>query len=175
MEAPDVIIGSFDENYLVLPEQVIVTAMREHQKYFAVRKKEGSLAPAFIGVINGTPKDKAVVIRANEGVLKARLEDAKFFVAEDMKVPLEAWGEKLTGITWLEGMGTMKDKSVRIQKLVKMIADLCKVPSKALGEAALLLLRPHLVNEYHPGKRIQQPPGSDGRDLRRPTGQAGGR
>jgi len=141
IESPDVILGSFDPQYLDLPEQVIVTAMREHQKYFAWRDEKGSLAPCFIGVINGTPVDKSVVIRANEGVLKARLEDARFFVSEDLKVPLETWGEKLSGITWMEGMGTMADKSLRLQKLVKKIAVQCKVSkdvSKTAEEAALL-------------------------------------
>lgn len=141
IESPDVIVGSFDPQYLDLPEQVIVTAMREHQKYFAVRDKENALAPCFIGVINGTPVDKSVVIRANEGVLKARLEDARFFVSEDQKVPLETWAEKLAGITWMEGMGTMADKSLRLEKLVKKIAELCRVSkesAKVAGEAALL-------------------------------------
>jgi glycyl-tRNA synthetase beta chain len=141
IEAPDVVMGSFDPKYLELPEQVIVTAMREHQKYFAVRDPEGRLAPSFIGVINGTPRDKQVVIRANEGVLKARLEDAKFFVSEDLKVPLEAWAEKLSGITWLEGMGTMADKAQRLQKLVKKLAPafgLSKDSTRATEEAALL-------------------------------------
>jgi glycyl-tRNA synthetase beta chain len=141
IESPDVIMGSFDPKYLELPDAVIVTAMREHQKYFAVRDQAGKLLPHFIGVINGTPKDKAVVTRANEGVLKARLEDAKFFVSEDLKIPLEEWAEKLNGITWLEGMGTMADKSARLEKLVKKVAELCHAPKemeKALGAAALL-------------------------------------
>lgn len=141
IESPDVIMGSFDEKYLELPDQVIVTAMREHQKYFAVRDASGKLLPRFIGVINGTPRDKQVVIRANEGVLKARLEDAKFFVAEDMKVPLEGWAEKTAGITWLEGMGTMQDKALRLQKLVKKLGPLFGIPKDAVKtaeEAALL-------------------------------------
>jgi len=140
IESPDVILGSFDPKYLELPDEVIVTAMREHQKYFAVRAS-GKLAPAFLGVINGTPKDKQVVIRANEGVLKARLEDAKFFVAEDLKVPLETWAEKLAGITWLAGMGTMADKSERLARSVKKLAPLfhvAKDAAKAAEEGALL-------------------------------------
>jgi glycyl-tRNA synthetase beta chain len=141
IESPDVIMGSFDPQYLDLPEQVIVTAMREHQKYFALRDPQGNLAPYFIGVINGTPRDKAVVIRSNEAVLKARLEDARFFVAEDMKFSLESWGEKLSGITWLEGMGTMADKSVRLAALVKKLGPLCGLAKEKLKdteEAALL-------------------------------------
>jgi len=141
IESPDVIMGSFDPKYLELPDQVIVTAMREHQKYFAVRDTTGKLLPYFIGVINGTPKDKQVVIRANEGVLKARLEDAKFFVSEDMKLSLEGWAEKLSGITWLEGIGTMADKSLRLQKLVKKLAPLfglSKDVAKTAENAAIL-------------------------------------
>ena len=141
VESPDVIMGSFDPKYLELPDRVIVTAMREHQKYFAARDQNFILLSYFVGVINGTPRDKSVVVRANEGVLKARLEDAKFFVAEDMKIPLENWAEKLSGITWLEGMGTMADKSQRLGKLVKKISSLCglsKDAAKAAEEAALL-------------------------------------
>lgn len=141
VEAPEAILGSFDSKYLELPDRVIVTAMREHQKYFAARDQNFNLLSHFVGVINGTPKDKSVVIRANEGVLKARLEDAKFFVNEDLKLPLKTWGEKLSGITWLEGMGTMADKSIRLQKLVKKLAPLCgasKDSVKACEEAGLL-------------------------------------
>ncbi len=141
VESPDVILGSFDPKYLELPDAVIVTAMREHQKYFSVRDKQGVLLPHFIGVINGTPKDKKVVIQANEGVLKARLEDAKFFVSEDLKVPLEEWAKKLSGITWLEGMGTMEGKARRISQLVVKIAELCRAPKESLPilmKAALL-------------------------------------
>lgn len=141
IESPDVVMGSFDPKYLELPEQVIVTAMREHQKYFAVRDREDKLAPYFIDVINGTPRDKAVVIRANEGVLKARLEDAKFFVSEDMKVPLETWAEKLTGITWLEGMGSMAAKAERLSGLIKKMGPLCglsKDKTEVAAQAALL-------------------------------------
>ena len=147
IEAPDVILGSFDRKYLELPDRVIVTAMREHQKYFSLRDGEGKLLPYFIGVINGTPKDKNVVIRANEGVLKARLEDAKFFVAEDLKTALDDWAAKLSGITWLEGMGTMADKSERLHKLAKKIGELCGAPKEAIltAEAAALLCKADLA------------------------------
>lgn len=141
IEFPDVIMGSFDDKYLKLPDEVIVTAMREHQKYFAVRDQQGLLLPYFIGVINGTPKDKQVVIRSNEAVLKARLEDAKFFVQEDMKLPLEEWAQKGAGITWLEGMGTMLDKANRLEKLVGKVGEALKLPKDTIQivrEAALL-------------------------------------
>lgn len=147
VEAPEAILGAFDPSYLELPDEVIVTAMREHQKYFSARDAEGKLLPYFIGVINGNPMDKKVVVRANEGVLKARLEDAKFFVAEDLKLPLEAWGEKLSGITWLEGMGTLADKSARLSKLAKKIGELCGAPKETIKivESAALLAKADLA------------------------------
>ncbi len=147
IEAPEAILGTFDPKYLELPDQVIVTAMREHQKYFSLRDGQGLLLPYFISVINGTPREKKVVIRANEGVLKARLEDAKFFVAEDRKIPLQAWAEKLSGITWLEGMGTMADKSLRLSKLVKKIGELCEASKETIKitEAAALLCKADLA------------------------------
>jgi glycyl-tRNA synthetase beta chain len=147
IESPEAILGTFDPKYLELPDQVIVTAMREHQKYFSLRDGQGVLSPYFISVINGTPREKKIVIRANEGVLKARLEDAKFFVAEDRKIPLQAWAEKLSGITWLEGMGTMADKSLRLSKLVKKIGELCGESKETIKitEAAALLCKADLA------------------------------
>jgi glycyl-tRNA synthetase beta chain len=136
IEAPDAVMGSFDVKYLELPEEVIVTAMREHQKYFAVRDLQGKLAPHFIGVINGTPRDKGTVVRSNEAVLKARLEDAKFFVSEDLKVPLEEWAKKLSGITWLEGMGTLADRAVRLEALVEKLGPLCGASREQTRTAA---------------------------------------
>jgi glycyl-tRNA synthetase beta chain len=147
IESPDVIMGAFDPKYLELPDQVIVTAMREHQKYFAVRDAEGKLLPCFIGVINGTPRDKQVVIRSNEAVIKARLEDAKFFVQEDIKITMEEWAQKLSGITWLEGMGTMLDKSQRLAKLVGKIGNALELSKETIktAQAAALLCKADLA------------------------------
>ncbi len=141
VESPDVIMGSFDPKYLELPDEVIVTAMREHQKYFAVRDSEGKLLPAFIGVINGTPKDKQVVIRSNEAVIKAPIGRREVLCARRYEDLDEEWAQKLSGITWLEGMGTMLDKSQRLAKLVGKIGnafDLSKDSIKTTQAAALL-------------------------------------
>lgn len=137
VEAPEIIVGSFDPKYLELPAPVIITAMREHQKFFALSDSEGRLLPAFAAVINGRLKDDSVVVRSNEAVLKARLEDARFFYQEDLKIPLEKWGERTAGITWLEGLGTMADKAERLKKLTLKVAHLCGVKAgKDLVEAA---------------------------------------
>ena len=145
VEAPEVVVGAFDPKYLELPAPVIITAMREHQKFFALSDAEGRLLPAFVAVINGRPKDDAVVVRSNEAVLKARLEDARFFYHEDLKVPLETWAEKTDGITWLEGLGTMADKAGRLQKLVHKVAHLCGVTAGKDLDAAAALCKADLV------------------------------
>ncbi len=144
VESPEVIVGSFDSHYLELPAPVIITAMREHQKFFALSDAEGKLLPAFVAVINGKPKDDGPVIRSNEAVLKARLEDARFFYQEDLKVPLETWGERTAGITWLEGLGTMADKAQRLQKLVRKVATLCSVQAGKDVETAASLCKADL-------------------------------
>lgn len=139
VEAPVAASGGFDPAYLELPSPVIVTAMREHQKYFAVVDEKGGLLPCFITVMNGTPRDRAVVVRSNEAVLRARLEDAKFFWQEDLKKPLSEWAWKLSGITWIEGLGTLADKAVRLERLVVRLARLCGLKETAeLREAARL-------------------------------------
>ncbi len=138
IESPEAVSGEFDPVYLTLPSEVIVTAMREHQKFFAMKTPEGKLVPGFITVINGH-RDRHDLIRgSNEAVLKARLEDAKFFWHEDVKVPLADWAGKLSGITWLEGMGTLSDKAERLKKLARSLAPLAGVEPTALEKAALL-------------------------------------
>ncbi|MDI6850339.1 MAG: glycine--tRNA ligase subunit beta [bacterium] len=121
VEYPGVIIGSFPERYLDLPEPVIITAMKQHQRYFAVRKADHRLANYFITAINNT-EDYEPEIRPNhEKVLKARLEDAEFYMHEDLKVPLENRIEELKKVVFLEGVGTVYDKVIRVEKLCEFL------------------------------------------------------
>lgn len=150
LESPEAVSGDFDPAYLSLPSEVIVTAMREHQKFFAMNESDGRLAPGFITVINGRRERHDLIRKSNEAVLKARLEDAKFFWREDLKTPLAQWAEKLSGITWLEGQGTLADKAARVKKLVKALAPLAGVESTEVEQAALLAkadLATHMVRE----------------------------
>jgi glycyl-tRNA synthetase beta chain len=138
IESPEAVTGDFDLAYLTLPSEVIVTAMREHQKFFAMRAQDGALVPGFITVINGKRERHDLIRKSNEAVLKARLEDAKFFWNEDVKIPLATWGEKLSGITWLEGQGTLTDKSARVKRLVGALGAKVGVASGSVEKAALL-------------------------------------
>jgi len=138
IESAEAVTGDFDPAYLSLPSEVIVTAMREHQKFFAMRSDDGKLVPGFITVINGRRERHDLIRKSNEAVLKARLEDAKFFWHEDVKVPLATWGEKLSGITWLEGQGTLSDKAQRVERLVRSLGSLVGVGADAAAKAALL-------------------------------------
>jgi glycyl-tRNA synthetase beta chain len=138
IESPEAVTGDFDPAYLTLPSEVIVTAMREHQKFFAMRSNDGKLVPGFITVINGKRERHDLIRKSNEAVFKARLEDAKFFWHEDVKVPLATWGEKLSGITWLEGQGTLSDKAKRVERLVGVWGPKVGVETQAAAKAALL-------------------------------------
>jgi glycyl-tRNA synthetase beta chain len=122
-EQPVSIIGSFKEAYLDVPEEILITSMKEHQGFFSVRdKKSGKLAPHFIAIANNESKNMALIRAGNERVLAARLADAKFFFDEDRKVTLEERGKKLTGVTFHQKLGTMAQKQERIRKLAAFIA-----------------------------------------------------
>lgn len=124
VEYPTALCGSFEEKYLSLPPEAIITPMREHQRYFPVKDKSGKLLPIFITVRNGGPEHIDIVRHGNERVLKARLADAKFFFEEDKKVPLAERVEKLKTIVFQEGLGTLFDKVLRLERLAVGIAKM---------------------------------------------------
>jgi glycyl-tRNA synthetase beta chain len=123
LEWPTVMTGRFDEKYLSIPKPVLVTVMQAHQRYFAVETNEGILMPYFLVASNGHASQEATIVAGNERVLVARFEDARFFYEEDIKTPLEANVDKLSGITFQKGMGTLKDKTQRIQRLSYAFAE----------------------------------------------------
>jgi glycyl-tRNA synthetase beta chain len=124
IEFPVVVTGKFDEIFLELPDEVLITSMREHQKYFAVVDNNGALMRNFIVVNNTRAKDMAVVTRGHEKVIRARLADAKFFYEVDLKDDSNNWVEKLQGVLFQASLGTMKDKTARIVELAKFIAGI---------------------------------------------------
>ncbi len=117
VEEPFAVAGSFDKAFLQLPPEVLVSEMRGHQKYFAVQDAKGALLPAFVAVSNTKVRDPAVSRRGYERVLRARLSDGKFFFDEDRKVPLASRVEKLARRTFLQGLGTEKERSDRLREL----------------------------------------------------------
>jgi glycyl-tRNA synthetase beta chain len=124
VEYPAVAAGKFDEKFLRLPDEILITAMREHQKYFAVAGLTGKLMPNFI-VVNNTPaKNMALVVKGHERVLRARLEDAMFFFENDVAAPFEASIEKLKGVLFQANLGSMYDKTLRVGSLAATLVDL---------------------------------------------------
>ncbi|MBQ9763124.1 MAG: glycine--tRNA ligase subunit beta [Phascolarctobacterium sp.] len=140
VEWPTALCGKFEDKFLALPKECIITPMREHQRYFPVLKEDGSLLNKFITVRNGGKEHLDVVAHGNERVLRARLSDAEFFFNEDRKQPLEARLAKLTTVSFQEGLGNMNDKSQRLVKAADMIAFglNSKVDKEKLARTALL-------------------------------------
>jgi len=120
VEYPCVIAGRFHEKYLELPREVVETAMETHQRYFPVEKK-GELLPYFLAIINTHPSED--IKRNNEKVLTARLEDARFYYLEDIKVPMEKRVGLLDTITYQEGLGTLLDRVERLKKLAEFVSN----------------------------------------------------
>lgn len=122
VEWPTALCGRFEEKFLTLPKECIITPMREHQRYFPVLNADGSLMNKFITVRNGGREHLDIVAHGNERVLRARLSDAEFFFNEDRKLKLEDRLEKLKTVSFQEGLGNMFDKSQRLVKAADMIA-----------------------------------------------------
>lgn len=141
VEAPHVVLGSFEAEHTRLPREVLATAMESHQRYFPVEDGQGRLAPGFLVVHNGDPARGDAIRRGHERVLKARLADAGFFFDEDRKRPLAERIDDLKGIVFQERLGTMYDKAVRIEALAGALAELLGEPNDiciAARRAALL-------------------------------------
>ena len=121
-EQPTVLAGAFDEEFLQVPEEIIVDAMLMHQRYFPLYDEDGKLTNRFIVVSNGDPACAATIADGNERVVRARLSDAKFFYEEDLKRPLEAYVERLDEVVFQESLGTMRAKAERITALARHLA-----------------------------------------------------
>ena len=118
-EQPTVLVGTFDEEFLRVPEEIIVDAMLMHQRYFPLYDADGKLTNNFIVVSNGDPAHADTITGGNERVVRARLSDAKFFYEEDLKRPLETYVDRLDEVVFQEALGTMKEKADRIVALAK--------------------------------------------------------
>ncbi len=123
VEYPNVLFGSFDESFLTIPQEVLITSMREHQRYFPVFDQTGSLLPYFVTVRNGDKQSLDVVAKGNEKVLRARLSDAKFFYEEDHKLTIEHALSKLESIVYHEELGTVADKVRRVTQIAQAISE----------------------------------------------------
>jgi glycyl-tRNA synthetase beta chain len=137
-EYPSAILGGFDANFLDLPDEILITVMRDHQKYFALERKDGSLAPNFLAVIN-LDKDRAGLIRAgHERVLRARFADARFFWETDQKCRLADYLPKLATVTFQAKLGSYTDKVERVRAMARWIAEqwfASSIPLASVGSA----------------------------------------
>jgi glycyl-tRNA synthetase beta chain len=147
VEWPTAFTGRFDAKYLDLPREVIVTALREHQRFFAVEDAAGHLMPLFIAVRNGDDRGLDGVRRGNEGVLIARLEDARFYWETDLKHAPAERVEALSGVVWMEGLGSLREKATRLESLTAWIAGMIAPSAADAARRAALLCKTDLLSE----------------------------
>ena len=132
VEWPTALCGGFEESYLALPDAAIITPMKDHQRYFPLVGQDGKLLPMFLTVRNGSDHSIEVVQAGNERVLRARLDDAKFFFNEDRKKPLIDRQDGLTKIVFQEGLGNLADKTERLLKLGRVFGEECGLHEDAV-------------------------------------------
>jgi glycyl-tRNA synthetase beta chain len=152
VEFPSAACGSFELQFLELPEEVLITVMRHHQKYFSLRDAKGKLMPNFITINNTLAHDPRLVIAGNERVLRARLNDAQFFYQEDLKIPLETFVERLKNVVFQTKLGTSYEKMTRFRTLATELAEnLCPAKKDKVSRTALLCkadLESNMVGEF---------------------------
>jgi glycyl-tRNA synthetase beta chain len=136
-EWPSVILGGFDRQFLSLPEEVLVTVMRDHQKYFAVEDAGGKLLPHFLTVLNTESDPDGLIRHGNERVLRARFNDARFFWDTDQKTPLKQRVESLKAVTFQKDLGSYFEKSQRVRTLAAKLAAHLKNAGLSLNENAI--------------------------------------
>jgi glycyl-tRNA synthetase beta chain len=155
-EFPSVILGSFDPEFLDLPEEVLVTVMRDHQKYFAIEDANGKLLPHFLAVLNTANDSDGLIRHGNERVLRARFNDARFFWQTDQKQTLRQRVDLLRNVTFQKDLGSYYDKTMRVQRMASWLAETVKQSGMAIRpgivhKAALLAktdLTTELVKEF---------------------------
>ena len=125
-EFPSAILGNFDPQFLELPEEVLVTVMRDHQKYFAVEDANGKLAPHFLAVLNTDGDHDGTIRHGNERVLRARFNDARFFWQTDQKISLRERLELLKHVTFQKDLGSYYDKTIRTQRLASSLSEIAR-------------------------------------------------
>lgn len=137
VEWPTAFSGQFDQKYLSIPEEVLITSMRDHQRFFFVRDHEERLLPNFISVRNGNEAHIDNVARGNEKVLTARLEDANFFFTEDQNMTIEAYVEKLKKVSFHDKIGTMYEKMLRVRSIALTLFNELNLSATDVNKADL--------------------------------------
>ncbi len=176
LESPVALAGSYDASFLALPREVVVTALKSHQRYFSIAGADGALLPSFVAFADGVRRNAAGVVRGYERVLRARLDDAVFYFNEDTARPFERMAEKLSGIVWLEGLGSLADKARRVEALARFIRGAWGLEGERLDEhvaRAAALAKADLASEMvKDGKEFTALQGYIGREYARVSGEA---
>src|SRR5882724_477563 len=131
-EFPSAILGNFDPDFLELPEEVLVTVMRDHQKYFAIEDEAGELLPHFLAVLNTADDSKGLIRHGNERVLRARFNDARFFWKNEQKQTLRDRVELLKYVTFQKDLGSYYEKTIRVQRLASWLCEIVKQGGMAI-------------------------------------------
>lgn len=154
VEYPTALWGAMDEKYMGLPAEVLITSMKEHQRYFPVLDAQGSLLPAFIAVASGKPQHLDIIQAGNEKVLRARLDDADFFWREDQKLSMDTLVARLEKVVFLEKLGSVGQRSQRLMGITAWLAEHLRFTPKIKAWAqrgaylAKADLTTHMVNEF---------------------------
>ena len=151
VEWPVPLVCSFEERFLEVPQEALITTMQDNQKYFCLLDSEGKLLPRFITVANVESRDPKQIVQGNEKVVRPRLTDAEFFFKQDKKQPLETFNERLKNVVFQAQLGTVYDKAERVSKLAAFIAPLIGGNAQRAGRAGLLSkcdLATEMVGEF---------------------------
>ncbi|MGM8364610.1 glycine--tRNA ligase subunit beta [Virgibacillus sp. W0181] len=154
VEYPSVFCGTFSSDFLKLPSEVLITSMKEHQRYFPVASEDGNLLPHFVGVRNGDKRHLDNVIKGNEKVLRARLKDAQFFYEEDKSESISFYLAKLERVVFQDKLGTIADKVKRVVKITHMLSEKLQLDEQTEKQAARAAeiskfdLMTNMVNEF---------------------------
>jgi glycyl-tRNA synthetase beta chain len=147
VEYPSVVVGNFEDKFLALPDEVLITSMREHQRYFSLRGADGRLLPHFIAVNNTLTRDPEVVRQGHERVIRARLSDAMFFFQEDAKTPLAQRVDALKGVVFHSLLGTSYEKMERFRELALSLARQLAPELEEQVKRAATLCKADIVTE----------------------------
>jgi glycyl-tRNA synthetase beta chain len=171
-EYPTVYAGSFDKRFLKLPRDVVVAAMKGHQRYFAVESDDGKLLPHFLCVVNAPQDHHDIIRKGNERVLESRLDDAEFYWQEDTGSSLESKVERLKDVVWLEGVGSLYEKTERLEALAEYVARVIAPDALDTAVRAARLAKADLVTEMvRDGKEFTELQGIMGREYALESGE----
>lgn len=175
LESPVAMAGTYDAAFLALPREVIVTALKAHQRYFSVAGKQGKLLPSFVAFADGGARAARGIVKGYERVLRARLDDAVFYYREDTSKPFDSMAGKLAGIVWLEGLGTLAEKAARIEALALRMHEAWGIGGQGLEPVirrAARLAKADLASEMvKDGKEFTALQGYIGREYARASGE----